>query len=144
MSKILPFFAWSNSWEKLLKQTLAEVGSCSFTLLLAPFASKLVYFKSHSEPLENPWTSTNLCFRRKFTIFRNTFKLAKCFNALSYINGRPSAKVITHNFENYCLKINLCKSKTVKSFHHMTRFSLCYLLNAIWYHGIYYCTFKHY
>ena len=48
-----------------------------FTLLLAPFASKLVNYSSQSEPLNNAWTSKNRCFRRKYLRFWDSSECSK-------------------------------------------------------------------
>ena len=48
-----------------------------FTLLLAPFASKLVNYSSHSELLKNARTSINRCFLRKCRRFRDSSECSK-------------------------------------------------------------------
>ena len=58
-----------------------------FTLLLAPFASKLVNFLRLSESLKNVWKRSNHCFRRKMSSISNFFRKFKVSLRLEYLTN---------------------------------------------------------
>ena len=60
-----------------LKKIVSKIVAHIFTLLLAPFASKLVNFLRHSESLNNVWKRQNRCFRRKMKSISNSFESLK-------------------------------------------------------------------
>ena len=105
--------------EKLLSKFVVHI----FTLLLAPLASKLVYYSQNSEPL-NMWKNFTYDIWKRFVDFQTYFKDSLWLKLLTNLDAQGakiSVKMWTTNFyrsfsKNIFLYMNSFLSK-IRSVH---------------------------
>ena len=83
--------------QDIFGKTLIKICSYIFTLLLAPFASKLVNYSRHSESLKYVWKSTNRSHRRKMSSISEFFIMFKdslCRDQLTNFDAKGAKRSV--------------------------------------------------